>query len=256
VARTRGVNGKVAVYDLTGRVALVTGAARRVGKAIALALADRGADIALHFKSGAAEAEITAAEIRAKGRRVALLPCDLGDIDSARGLPGAAHAALGRLDVLINSAAVMVRTPIGEVEPDAWDTMFAINLRAPFFIAQEAAPLLAATRGVIVNIADLAAFETWPAYVPHAISKAGVVQMTRGMARALAPNVRVNAVAPGAVQLPEDWAESSAARLVSTTPLARLGAAADVAHAVVYLCEADFVTGEVIIVDGGRHVRT
>jgi pteridine reductase len=133
--------------------------------------------------------------------------------------------------------------------------MFALNLRAPFFIAQAAAPLLATRGGVIVNIADLAAYETWPAYVPHAISKAGVVQMTRGLARALAPAVRVNAVAPGAVLLPDTWGDSTADRLAGTTPLRRLGTAEDVAQAVVYLCEATYVTGEVIIVDGGRHIR-
>ena len=109
---------------------------------------------------------------------------------------------------------------------------------------------------MIVNIADLAAYETWPAYVPHAITKAGVVQMTRGLARALAPEIRVNAVAPGAVLLPDAWQDDAATRLAGTTPLGRLGSAADVAQAVVYLCEASYVTGEVIIVDGGRHIRT
>ena len=147
-------------------------------------------------------------------------------------------------------------TPIGEVTPEQWDVMFALNLRSPFFLAQAAAPLLREHGGVIVNIADLAAYETWPAYVPHAITKAGVVQMTRGLARALAPEIRVNAVAPGAVLLPDGWNDDTADRLTSTTPLARLGSADDVAQAVVYLCEATYVTGEVIIVDGGRHIRT
>jgi pteridine reductase len=149
----------------------------------------------------------------------------------------------------------MMRTPLGEVIPADWDAMFALNLRAPFFVSQAAAPALAAERGAIVNIADLAAFETWPAYIPHAISKAGVVKLTESLARRLAPEVRVNAVAPGAVMLPESWSSDSASRLASTTPLRRLGTGDDVARAVLYLLEADYVTGETILVDGGRHVR-
>jgi pteridine reductase len=243
------------MFDLRGKVALVTGGARRVGKAIALALADRGAQIALHYNSDANEAQATAAEVRERGVQVVVMQSNLADATAAAALPQTAFAAFGRLDVLVNSAAIMLRTPIGEVTAAEWDDMFAINLRAPFFVAQAAAPLLRARGGVIVNIADLAAYETWPAYVPHGISKAGVVQMTRALARALAPEIRVNAVAPGAVLLPDDWSQDSADRLVSTTPLQKLGSAEDVAQAVVYLCEAEYVTGEVLIVDGGRHIR-
>lgn len=241
---------------LHGRVALVTGGARRVGRAIALALADRGADIVVHYNSGAAEAAATAGEIRGHGVRASLVQADLSEIAGSQDLPTRAHEAFGRLDIVVNSAAMMLRTPLGEVTPAQWDAMFALNLRAPFFVAQAAAPFLQEHGGVIVNIADLAAYETWPAYVPHAITKAGVVQLTRGLARALAPGIRVNAVAPGAVLLPDEWTQDAATRLESTTPLGRLGSAADVAQAVVYLCEASYVTGEVIIVDGGRHIRT
>ncbi|HYW50961.1 MAG TPA: SDR family oxidoreductase [Gemmatimonadaceae bacterium] len=242
--------------SLRGKVALVTGGARRVGKAIALALAGRGTDVVIHCNAGVDEAAATADEIRALGVRASVMQADLTDITAAQSLPRRAHEVFGQLDVLVNSAAMMLRTPVGEVTPADWDAMFALNIRAPFFIAQSAAPLLRARDGVIVNIADLAAYETWPAYVPHAITKAGVVQMTRGLARALAPGVRVNAVAPGAVLLPDEWNQDVADRLISTTPLARLGSAADVAQAVVYLCEASYVTGEVLIVDGGRHIRT
>jgi pteridine reductase len=133
--------------------------------------------------------------------------------------------------------------------------MFALNVRAPFFLAQRAAPALRAAKGAIVNIADLAAFESWPAYVPHAMTKAAIVHMTRNLARALAPDVRVNAIAPGAVLLPESWTEADAARMASTTPLAKIGSPDDVAQAVLYLLEAEYVTGETIRVDGGRHVR-
>jgi len=242
--------------SLQGRVALVTGAARRVGKAIAIELARKGADIVVHYNSGEAEAEATAVELRGIGVRVATLRADLTDADAAQALPQRALEALGALDILVNSAAMMLRTPVGDVSVAQWDAMFHLNLRAPFLLAQAAAPLLRARHGVIVNIADLAAYETWPAYVPHAITKAGLVQMTRGLARALAPDIRVNAVAPGAVLLPDEWNEAVAERLIATTPLGRLGSAADVAQAVAYLCEASYVTGEVLIVDGGRHIRT
>jgi pteridine reductase len=242
--------------SLAGKVALVTGGARRVGKAIALALADRGADIVLHCNSGVTEAESTVAEIAARGRRVVLVQADLAIAEAIPGLAERAASVFGALDILVNSAAIMERTPIGDVSLDAWERMFAINLRAPFFLAQAVVPALRAREGCIVNIADLAAYETWPAYVPHSITKAGVVQMTRGLARALAPDIRVNGVAPGAVLLPDDWDTSTANRLVSTTPLARLGSAEDVAHAVCFLCEASYITGDVVIVDGGRHVRT
>jgi pteridine reductase len=180
---------------------------------------------------------------------------DLAQPDAPAALVDAVAAHFGALDVLVNSAAVMERTPIGEVTVEAWDAMFALNLRAPFFAAQAAAAVMR-DGGVIVNIADLAAFETWPAYVPHSITKAGVVQMTRALARTLAPRVRVNAVAPGAVLLPSGWDEAAAARLVATTPLGRLGSAEDVAQAVLYLLDAGYVTGETLLVDGGRRVRT
>jgi pteridine reductase len=242
--------------ELRGRVALVTGAGRRLGRALALALGARGMHVAVHYNASADGAEETAALIRDAGGQARTLGADLTDARACEQLVDAAAVAFGALDVVVNSAAVMMRTPVGEVTPEDWDAMFALNLRAPFFIAQRAAPHLAKARGAIVNIADLAALETWPAYVPHGISKAGVVQMTRALARALAPDVRVNAIAPGAVLLPDDWDEAAGERLARTTPLARLGAADDVVQAALYLLAADYVTGETIVVDGGRHVRT
>lgn len=241
--------------ELRNRVALVTGAGHRVGRALALGLASRGARVAVHYNSSDTLARDTVEAALALGATARAFPADLTAADAPAALVDAVVAEFGTLDVLVNSAAMMQRTPIGEVSAAQWDRMFALNLRAPFFLAQSAAPHLTRARGAIVNIADLAAFETWPAYVPHTISKAGVVQMTRALARALAPAVRVNAVAPGAVLLPEDWDEAAAARLQGTTPLRRLGSPADVVQAVLYLLEAEYVTGEVIVVDGGRHVR-
>lgn len=241
--------------ELRERVALVTGAGHRVGRALAVALGGRGMRVAVHYHGAEAGALESCRLVAAAGGEAHPFRADLGAPDAPAALVESVAAHFGALDVLVNSAAVMERTPIGEVTPAAWDAMFAVNLRAPFFAAQAAARVMGARGGAIVNLADLAAFETWPAYVPHGISKAGVVQMTRALARALAPHVRVNAIAPGVVLLPEGWDGGAGERLRSTTPLARNGAPGDVAQAMLYLLDADFVTGETIVVDGGRHVR-
>ena len=239
---------------LARRVALVTGAGRRVGKAIALALAEQGAHVAVHYNASREGAEETAAEIRKRGGEATLFAGDLSSAAGPADLVERVASEVGELHALVNSAGVMLRTPLGEVTMEQWDSMMAVNLRAPFFASQAAAKVMG--RGAaIVNIADLAAYETWPAYIPHGISKAGVVQMTRALARTLGPNIRVNAVAPGVVMLPDGWAPDTADRLASTTPLKRVGSPHDVAEAVLYLLHAEFVTGETIIVDGGRHVR-
>ncbi|HVE78484.1 MAG TPA: SDR family oxidoreductase [Gemmatimonadaceae bacterium] len=242
--------------ELRGRVALVTGAARRVGRAIAVGLGARGMRVAVHYRSGADEAAASVAEIERSGGAARAFHADLASADAPAALVREVADAFGALDVLVNSAAVMMRTPFGEVTPESWDAMFALNVRAPFFLVQAAAPRLAERGGAVVNIADLAAFETWPGYIPHGASKAAVVQLTRALARRLAPGVRVNAVAPGAVLLPDSWSAADGERLASTTPLRRLGTPADVVQAVLYLLEADYVTGEILLVDGGRHVRT
>ena len=242
--------------ELAGRVALVTGAGQRVGQAIAAALGARGMRVAVHYRGSATGAEATCAMVRDAGGEAHPFRADLSAAHAPAELVDAVAGHFGALDVLVNSAAVMERTPVAEVTPDAWDAMFAVNLRAPFFCAQAAARHMRARGGTIVNLADLAAFETWPAYVPHTITKAGVVQMTRALARTLAPAVRVNGVAPGVVLLPDGWQDADAERLAATTPLRRNGTPEDVARAVVYLLDAPFVTGETMLVDGGRHVRT
>lgn len=240
---------------LEGSVALVTGAGIRLGREIALALADAGMDVAVHYSHSEKDARATVEEIRRRGRRSELFAADLTGKDEPDKLIVAVTSQMGKLDVLVNSAAVMRETPLGEVMYGGWDEMMDLNLRAPFFLSQAAAEVMKTRGGAIVNIADLAAFETWSRYIPHSISKAGVVQMTRAMAHALAPKIRVNAVAPGAVMLPDDWPAESAERLRASTPLKKLGTPKDVTDAVLYLLRADYVTGETIIVDGGRHVR-
>ena len=240
--------------DLRGRVALVTGAGRRVGRALAVALGAEGMTVAVHYHASDAGARETARMIERAGGTASLVTADLTEDTAATLIDDVVRQHNG-LDVLVNSSAVMVRTPLGEVTAEQWDAMMALNLRAPFLLSQAAAPHLASAHGAIVNIADLAAFETWPAYIPHGISKAGVVYMTRALARTLAPDVRVNGIAPGAVLLPDEWNEDDAAKLRESTPLRRLGSPDDVVGAMLYLLQADYVTGEIIIVDGGRHVR-
>ena len=235
-------------------VALVTGGAHRVGKALAVGLAQNGYDIALHFHSSAGKVEGAVNEINRAGTRASLLQADLTTGDAPAQLVRDVVGALGRLDVVVNSAAVMLRMPIGEITADAWDAVMNLNLRAPFLIAQEAARHLP-DGASIINIADLAAFETWPAYVPHGVSKSGVVYLTRALARVLAPRIRVNGIAPGTVLLPDDFDATAAAHLTETTPLRRDGSPEDVVQAMLYLLKATYVTGETIIVDGGRHVR-
>lgn len=241
--------------DLPGKVGLVTGAARRVGRALAVALARERMRVVVHYHASAAEAEDTLRMITELGVEGHLVRADLREPGEPERLVQEAAAHFGELDVLVNSAAVMLRTPFGKVSVADWDDMFALNLRATFFATQAAAAVMRDRGGVVVNIADLAAFETWPAYVPHGISKAGVVQLTRALARVLAPTVRVNAIAPGAVLLPAGWDETDAEKIAGTTPLRRIGSPDDVVSALLYLLRADFVTGETLIVDGGRRIR-
>ena len=241
---------------LEGRVALVTGAGRRVGQAIAVGLARAGCDVAVHVHGTVDGGVDTVAQIRALGRKAEALTADLSDPKAAGGLaPRAAGLWGGRLDILVNSAAIMVRQAIPDVTPESWDQTLDLNLRAPFFVTQGALPFLKKSRGRVVNLADVAGFEPWPAYVPHCVSKAGVVMLTKGLARALAPDITVNAVAPGAVLLPDDWDEKARAHFAETTPLGHLGTPEDVVQAVLYLLTADYVTGTVLIVDGGRVIR-
>lgn len=241
--------------DLAGRVALVTGAGRRLGAAIALGLARAGCDVAVHHHASADGAEATLAAVRAAGRRAERFPGDLRDAQYARALPDRVVERFGRLDVVVNSAAVIAQAEFADISADAWEDTLALNLSAAFFVSQGAAPHLRARRGKIVNLADVAAFEVWPSYLPLNVSKAGMVMLTHGLARVLAPEVTVNAVAPGAILPPDDWPASAREHLIATTPLRRLGAPADVVAAVLYFLQNDYVTGVVLPVDGGRLVR-
>lgn len=242
--------------ELAGRVALVTGAGHRLGRAIALALAGRGMSVAVHYHRSRREADVTRHAIRELGPRAELFQADLADAAAARALPVAVAEAFGRLDVLVNSAGIMVRATVEETTPELWDQVLDTNLRSMFFTTQGALPALRAAGGRVINLADVGGLEPWPRYAAHCVSKAGVVMLTRTLARALAPEVTVNAVAPGAVLPPDDWDAAAREHLARTTPLGRLGGPQDVTAAVLYLLEGgDYVTGETIVVDGGRLIR-
>jgi pteridine reductase len=239
--------------EITGRIALVTGAGKRLGRALALGLARAGARVAVHFHTSTAGALETVAAIRDAGGNARAFAADLADPHAAGTLVDTVADTLGGLDILVNSSGIMRHVALDNVTPAEWDATFAINLRSQFFTSQAAARRMASAGGVIINMADLAAFEAWTGYIPHCVSKAGVVALTQALAHALGPKIRVNAIAPGAVLLPDGF---DPARLVSTTPLKRLGSPDDVVQTMLYLIGADYVTGETIIVDGGRHVRT
>lgn len=237
------------------RVALVTGGARRVGAAIVRSFAERGWDVVLHHGHAPAEAEALAAELRtACGVAVHPVQGDLARPEGPARLVDDAVRCGGRLDAVVSSAAVLRPVPLDEVTPAHWDETHAINLRAPFFLMQAAARHLP-HGGCIVQVTDHLAFEAgWPALVAHGTSKAGVTQLVRAMAAALAPRIRVNGVSPGLVLPPEGWTPEESARFLRHVPLAAEGTPADVTHAIHALIDAPYVTGAVLPVDGGRHL--
>lgn len=241
--------------ELTGRAALVTGAARRVGRALALALAREGADIALHYHRSTDAAERTAREIEALGRRALPLQADLSDGPAAEGLAERAVDGLGRLDVVVNSASLFESSPLLEVDAEAWDRVMAVNLRAPFLVTRTAAPYLTESEGVVINISDLSGIRVWPAFPHHGVAKAGLIHLTRVAARSLAPRVRVNCVVPGTVLPPDDYTDEQVAASVERTVLKRVGSPHDVEEAMLFLIRSDFATGSVVVVDGGRMLR-
>ncbi len=241
--------------DLHGKVALITGGAIRVGKTIALALAAAGADVAFSYHSSAAAAAATVGEIEALGRRAFYRQADVGKPAQATALVEAAVAHFGRLDVLVNSASLWRKTPLAELDEAAWDEVLAILLKGAAFCAKAAAPHLAAHGdGAIINIVDTAAFVPFPGFLAHSVGKAGLLNLTYALAMELAPAVRANAIAPGPVLPPPGSSDKQNTAIAQRTLLGRWGRPEDVAQAVLYLAQADYVTGAVIPVDGGEHL--
>jgi pteridine reductase len=241
---------------LAGKRALVTGGGQRVGQAIALALGAAKMRVAVHYRTSRTGAEATATAIRASGGDAILFQADLDERDQARNLADETLAALGGLDLFVASAASFERIPYDAVDDAAFDRSLRLNLASPFALAQRLTPALRASHGSMVFVTDTAASAPFKNYLPYVVSKGALRQLVRTLAIELAPEVRVNAVAPGTVVPPVSMDAAAVARLVRMIPLGRHGAAQDVAQAVLYLAQAGFVTGEEIVVDGGRTVGT
>ena len=240
--------------SLSGKSALVTGGARRIGRSIALALAQAGADVAITYRNSKQEAAETASAIVAMGRRACAVECDVRSESAVRLAVSSAVAALGRLDILVNNAAVFETAPLESLTPDQWDAMFATNTRGPFLAAREALPHLRAAEGRIVNIGSLGGEHAWAGHAHYSSAKAALHMLTRTMAKAFAPVISVNCVAPGWIELDdrtEDEA-ANAARYAARTPMGRNGTADDVAQAVLFFATGPrFITGQILTVDGG-----
>src|SRR4051812_32319684 len=243
---------------LEGKAVLITGAARRVGAAIARTLQAAGANVMIHYRNSEAEAQALAHELNSlRGGSVALVSGDLLDLRKHDKLIAATLKTFGQLDVLINNASTFYPTPVGEITEDHWEDLLGSNLKAPLFLTQAAAPALRATRGLVLNIADIHGMRPLRRYTTYSVAKAGLIMLTKSLARELGPQqVRVNAICPGPVMWPQDRADRALQKkIVERTQLKRAGAPEDVARAALFLCaDAPYVTGQILAVDGGRSV--
>jgi pteridine reductase len=240
--------------SLRGKRALVTGAGQRVGQAIALALGAAGMHVAVHYRESREGAEQTACEIRKSGGSALTLAADLSDRDAARRLVDDALTALGGLDLVVPSAVSFERVALGDVDDAAWDRSLSLNLASPFALAQRAVPALRAARGSLVFITCSSATVPMKGYLPYVVSKGALQHLMKTLALELAPDIRVNAVAPGTVMPPPTYDETAITRLARAIPLGRVGSPQDIARAVLFLASSPFVTGHELAVDGGRSV--
>lgn len=238
----------------TRRVALVTGGAVRVGRALSLGLAEAGYDVAVHYHSSAGPAREVERRITDLGRRATLIEGDLSDPAQVAAIARAVRERCGRLDLLVNSASSFEQADLLDVDAEAWDRVMNVNLRGPFLLVRESAVLLRQCRGTVVNMVDVLGMEPWTLHPHHSVSKAALLHLTKILARVLAPEVRVNAVAPGTVLLPEGSSQRLIDEETNASPLRRLGSPEDVLRAVLFLAASPFITGEVIVVDGGRRL--
>ena len=240
----------------SNQVALVTGGAKRVGRAIALELARAGFDIAVHCNTSTAEAEECCTQIRDTGRRATVVRADLAQMNSPDDLIDQTVQSLGRLDVLINNAAIFEKDPDGPFDSAHWNRMMTVNTLAPAALIEAAAPHLQRDgRGKVVNICDISADRPWPDYAAYCASKAALVNLTRSFARRLAPEIQVNGVSPGIAVFPDHYDAATRDRLIRRVPLRRAGRPEDIAQAVRFLVTSgDYITGQIISVDGGRSI--
>jgi pteridine reductase len=240
--------------DLHGRTALVTGGGTRLGAAIVRALAGAGCDTIIHYGHNAEGARAVAADVERLGQKAFLLQADLTDRAQVAALAEQALAATGSISVVVHNAANFERALPEELSADVWDRALALNVTAPYLLTLALAPALRRAQGSVIAITCLSAKRPWKNYIPYSVSKAALTSLVEGLALGLAPAVRVNAVAPGTVLPPEDYDEEKLSRIRAPVPLGRFGAAEDVARAVVFLAENDYLTGQTITVDGGRSV--
>ncbi len=240
--------------ELHGKVALITGAGRRVGRTIALEFARRGASVAVHYRSSKAEAEAVVAEIASSGATARAFRADLDKVSEIETMVADALGAFGQLDIVVNSASVFFRRKFEDISEADWDRNLDTNLKAPFFLAKFAAPAMRRQgAGKIVNIGDWAGVRPYRNYLPYTVSKTGLIGLTRVLAKELAPEVQVNCVALGPVLAPEDYDPAEIQKLVEGTLVKRMGSPEDVARAVLFFCEGtDFATGATLMLDGGR----
>jgi NAD(P)-dependent dehydrogenase (short-subunit alcohol dehydrogenase family) len=235
---------------LEGQVGLVTGAAKRIGRSIALRLADEGADVVVNYATSKAEADGVVREIQATGRRAIALEADVSRRAEVRKLFAAVEKEFGRLDILVNNAGMFFEAKFEELTDEQWDGIMNANLKSQFLCAQAAAPIMKRQgRGRIINLSSLGGILPWPAYTHYCVSKAGAIMLTRCLARALGPEILVNSIAPGTIQFTGEEPDED---FIKRVPLHRTGTGDDIAGAAIYLATAEFVTGQIIAVDGGR----
>ena len=239
------------IQNLSGKSALVTGGARRIGREIALEFARAGADVSLTYRASRAEAAQTVQEIEALGRRAQAVECDVRSEDSVRKAVAATATFHGRIDVLVNNAAVFETVTLDQITLDQWNTVFETNARGPFLVTREAIAHLRQTQGRVINIGSLGGIHAWTGHAHYCASKAALHMLTQAMAKAFAPEVSVNCVAPGWIDLGES-SQEEAMRFAARTPMNRNGTATDVAEAVLFFAvNSSYVTGQILAVDGG-----
>jgi NAD(P)-dependent dehydrogenase (short-subunit alcohol dehydrogenase family) len=239
--------------DLKNKAVLITGGAVRVGKAISRELISAGSVVFCHYNSS----EKDALKLKEEYPTVNLLKGDLKKLETTRILVEKVVNKAGTIDVLINNAAIFPRTPLGSVTEEIWNEVFNINLRSHFFLSQEASQIMVNNRsGKIINIADTSGLKPWPSYIPYSLTKSGVISLTKGLAKALAPHIQVNCINPGPVMIPDDYNDTQIEQAIEKTLLKRIGKAEDIANAVRFLLEdGDYMTGAILSVDGGRSIK-
>jgi NAD(P)-dependent dehydrogenase (short-subunit alcohol dehydrogenase family) len=242
----------MAEQSLQGQVALVTGAGKRIGRSIALRLAAEGADVVVNYANSKAEAEAVARKIEGAGRKSIAVRADVSKRADVAAMFADVMKSFGRLDILVNNAGEFFAAKFEDLTDEQWDGILNTNLKSQFLCAQAAAPIMKKQgHGRIINISSLGGLLAWPAYTHYCVSKAGVIMLTRCLARALAPEVLVNSVAPGTIQFPGEAPDED---YITRTPLHRTGTGDDIASAVVFFAKSDFVTGQIMAVDGGRQL--